>query len=240
MPFSSPSPRLPIACLPCDVSCRLWLCGVIQYAIQLEPNFPDAYNNLGNALREAGRLEEAVNCYRTTLRLKPDHPHAYNNLGNAMKDKGLIKVRAQRGASSRASRERRPFCASRSLTACVWVCGVVPLQEAIHCYVTAVRLMPRFAAAHSNLGSLLKEQGKLDQALAHYHEAIAIDPTFADAYSNMGNAYKDLGRLEDAIRCYTTAIRIRPASADAYSNLAGAYKDGGQVRTDDTRHGTGP
>lgn len=32
-------------------------------------------------------LQEAINCYRTTLRLKPDHPHAYNNLGNAMKDK---------------------------------------------------------------------------------------------------------------------------------------------------------
>lgn len=31
--------------------------------------------------------QEAINCYRTTLRLKPDHPHAYNNLGNAMKDK---------------------------------------------------------------------------------------------------------------------------------------------------------
>lgn len=27
--------------------------------------------------------------------------------------------------------------------------------------MTAVRLMPKFAAAHSNLGSVLKEQGKL-------------------------------------------------------------------------------
>lgn len=33
------------------------------------------------------RTQEAINCYRTTLRLKPDHPHAYNNLGNAMKDR---------------------------------------------------------------------------------------------------------------------------------------------------------
>ena len=66
------------------------------------------------------------------------------------------------------------------------------IQEAIHCYVTAVRLMPKFAAAHSNLGSVLKEQGKLDQALAHYQEAISIDPNFSDAYSNMGNTYKDL------------------------------------------------
>jgi tetratricopeptide (TPR) repeat protein len=52
-----------------------------KYAIQLEPNFPDAYNNLGNALRGSGDLDEAILCYRAALRLKPDHPHAYNNLG---------------------------------------------------------------------------------------------------------------------------------------------------------------
>ena len=60
------------------------------------------------------------------------------------------------------------------------------IKEAIHCYVTAIRLMPRFSAAHSNLGSVFKEQGKLQQAIAHYQEAIKIDPSFADAFSNLG------------------------------------------------------
>lgn len=46
--------------------------------------------------------------------------------------------------------------------------------------------MPRFSAAHSNLGSVFKEQGKLQQAIAHYQEAIKIDPSFADAFSNLG------------------------------------------------------
>ncbi len=31
-----------------------------QKAIQFEPNFPDAYNNLGNALCEIGQLDQAV------------------------------------------------------------------------------------------------------------------------------------------------------------------------------------
>lgn len=56
----------------------------LQYAIQLEPNFPDAYNNLGNALKEQDKLDEAINAYRAALHLKPDHPHAYNNLGTCV------------------------------------------------------------------------------------------------------------------------------------------------------------
>lgn len=74
------------------------------------------------------------------------------------------------------------------------------------------------------LGSVFKEQGKLEQALAHYHEAISIDPLFADAYSNLGNTYKEMGRLEEALKCYLTAVKIRPNFADAFSNLAAAYK----------------
>ena len=31
-------------------------------------------------------------------------------------------------------------------------------------------------------GSILKEQGKLEEALAHYHEAVTIDPLFSDGY----------------------------------------------------------
>lgn len=32
-------------------------------------------------LNQIGNLDEAIQCYRSSLRLKPDHPHAYNNLG---------------------------------------------------------------------------------------------------------------------------------------------------------------
>lgn len=42
-----------------------------KHAIQLEPNFPDCLVNMGNALREDSRLDEALQCYRTALQLKP-------------------------------------------------------------------------------------------------------------------------------------------------------------------------
>ena len=86
------------------------------------------------------------------------------------------------------------------------------------------QVFPEFAAAHSNLASVLQQQGKLHEALIHYKEAIRIHPTFADAYSNMGNALKEMQDINGAIQCYTRAIQINPAFADAHSNLASVYK----------------
>lgn len=81
-----------------------------QEAIAREPNFPEAYNNLGNALREAGRNDEAIACYTMCIQLqfnRPQHAQlsramqanpqmaavqqaqrlgvAYNNLGGILK-----------------------------------------------------------------------------------------------------------------------------------------------------------
>lgn len=56
------------------------------------------------------------------------------------------------------------------------------ITEAMRCYSMACKLMPNFAAAHSNLACVLKDQGDVRGALTHYLRAIRIDPNFADAY----------------------------------------------------------
>ena len=45
-----------------------------RQAIAHEPHFPEAYNNLGNALREAGRADEAVQCYTLCIQLQLSRP----------------------------------------------------------------------------------------------------------------------------------------------------------------------
>lgn len=37
-------------------------------AIELQPNFPDAYCNLANALKEKGLVTDSEDCYNTALR----------------------------------------------------------------------------------------------------------------------------------------------------------------------------
>ena len=50
-----------------------------RQALRVRPAFHQAHNNLGNVLKEQGRLDDAVAAYRDALRLKPDWADAQNN-----------------------------------------------------------------------------------------------------------------------------------------------------------------
>jgi protein O-GlcNAc transferase len=187
-----------------------------KHALQLEPSFPDAHNNLGNALRESGRLEEAIGHYRAALKIKPDHPHAYNNLGNALKDKGMVKEAIH--CYMTACRLMPRFAAAHSNLGSI-LKEQGKLEQAIAHYQEAIAIDPMFADAYSNLGNAHKDVGQLDEAIRCYTTAIRLKPAFADAYSNLASAYKDGARIDDAITCYRKALSLRPYFPDALSNM---------------------
>ena len=65
------------------------------------------------------------------------------------------------------------------------------------------------------MGNALKDQGKLDEAIAAYNKALSIKPDYADAYNNMGNALQDQGKLDEAIAAYNKALSLKPDYAEA-------------------------
>ena len=55
-----------------------------QKAVELDPNFGDAYVNLGNIYYRQELFVDAERCYRLAITCDPDHAKAYYNLGNTL------------------------------------------------------------------------------------------------------------------------------------------------------------
>ena len=48
-------------------------------------------SNMGIALKDQGKLEEAIEAYNKALAIKPDYAEAYYNMGVALKDQGKLE-----------------------------------------------------------------------------------------------------------------------------------------------------
>jgi len=64
--------------------------GAFRRAVDLRPAFPDAWNELGYALRNQGRYAESVQAYDEALRLRPRFPEALEYLGEAYVKMGRL------------------------------------------------------------------------------------------------------------------------------------------------------
>jgi len=93
------------------------------------------------------------------------------------------------------------------------------LQLAERLYKQVIGLSPNYAEAHSNLGAVLADQGKLDEAVTHFHQALHIRPRFPEAHTNLGNALARLEKLDEAAVNYRDALGINPNMADAHNGL---------------------
>ena len=59
-----------------------------RQSVELDPEFIEAWNNLGNALGEDGAWDEAVAAYQTAIAIDPTYSDAHYNLGETLSRRG--------------------------------------------------------------------------------------------------------------------------------------------------------
>jgi tetratricopeptide (TPR) repeat protein len=196
----------------------------LERAATLSPDDAGAHNNLGNALGQLGRLDDAVASYRRALALKPDFAEAHNNLGNSLQGLGQLEAAA---ASYRRALQLKPDYpeAYHNLGDALTHLGL--LDEAVASYRRALLLSPDFAEAHHNLGNVLRGLGQLEDAVQSYRRALEITPELAQAHSNLGIALRLQGRTAEAEASCRRALAIDPNSAATMAIVAEMNADKG-------------
>ena len=166
--------------------------------IARNPNSWMAHNNLAGTLllkseaeQDPSLLPEALTEFETSLRLHPGDSPAQYNMARVHVDLGDAWLQKPGGA-----------------------------QQAIAEYRIALQIEPEYAQAHSNLGLVLAQMGRVKEAITEYQTALRINPKLAETRNYLGVALFGVpGRLSDAISEYEAALEIRPDYAEAHANL---------------------
>jgi Tfp pilus assembly protein PilF/ADP-heptose:LPS heptosyltransferase len=103
------------------------------------------------------------------------------------------------------------------------------VDEAAEAYGAVITLTPGRAAAHANLGVVLRRLGRPNEALASYGRAIAADPGNANAWYNRGNLLSELKRADEAIADYDQALAIQPGAPVIEASRANALRLAGRL-----------
>ena len=87
-------------------------------------------------------------------------------------------------------------------------------------YRHAIAVAPDYADPYLNLGVMLGEAGRGDEAVALYLQGLEHCPAEPLLHFNLGVALEDTQRIEDALACYERCLKLAPDFADAHYNAA--------------------
>jgi tetratricopeptide (TPR) repeat protein len=195
-------------------------------AIALSPDFAEAENHAGLALRELGRHEEAVVRFQRAVDIRHDYVAALNNLGGTCLQLGRLEE-AEDPCKLALAFDSDSAEAYFTLGFVRWQQG--RREEAVDHFYRSADLDPDSAQLRLTLGGLLHVAERFEEALQCYRQAEALSPDLPEMHNNFGATLLKLHRTEEAIGRFERALALKPDFADAYFNLGIAYSDGDRL-----------
>jgi protein O-GlcNAc transferase len=198
---------------------RRWDKAIDTYesALKLQPDFLDAWNNLGICRQRRGQLPQAVTAYRRALLLESRNAGVMANLGAVLREMGELTEAVE---LLRAAADLEPTITSHGVNLGIAYWSQGNFSEAERTLNETLARAPDDADAVFNLGNALHGLGRQREAIDRYRQALKLRPDYADALINLGNVHTELGEFASGMEAYDAALRARPDSVVAWNNAA--------------------
>ncbi|GEM_PF-4017931 len=195
-------------------------CEKYAKAVEIKPDYHQAFNNWGYTLFDLKRYEEACEKYSKAVEIKPDKHEAFFNWGNALVELeryGDACGKYEKAVEINPDDHHAFFNWGNALS------DLKRYEEACEKYAKAVEINPDDHHAFFNWGNALSDLKRYEEACEKYANAIKIKPDDHEAFHIWGNALSKLERYEEAVEKYTKALEIRPDDEHALFNTACVY-----------------
>ncbi len=181
-----------------------------------------AHYQRGNAHKDAGEFEAALQSYDRALALDPAYAHALCN-------RGVVLAALGRREEALGSYDQAigldPADAITHNNRAVLLQELRRWEEALASYTQATDCSPGMFNAWFNRGAVLKELGQHAAAEQSYDRAIAINPAFAPAHFNRGVLLQQRAQLTAALQAYEQAIALDPALYQAFFKRGSVFQE---------------
>lgn len=151
---------------------------LFQHAVAVTSDNYVAHYNLGTALEQEGKTDEAISHYGEALKIGRDVIKPHYNLGTILSRQGRLDEAA---AHFMEVLKAKPDYPEAHLNLGITLARQGKLEEAATHFSEALKLRPGYAKAYFNFGLILEQQGRLDEARNHFTEALRLEPSYQNA-----------------------------------------------------------
>lgn len=168
-----------------------------QEAIRLQPQSPEAHNNLGLVHMQVGDDAKAIASFREALKLRPDYADAHGNLGAILVASNPAEAvrELQRAIAIDPASVKAQFNLATAY-------GVSQDPGAGGKEIAQLRKVISLDAAHKRahfaLGKALLRKGTVEEAVAELRKAVDLDPEYGEARYQLGLALARAGKSAEA------------------------------------------
>ena len=184
------------------------------------PNMSRPHNNYARALHHEGRFDEAITMYEKVLTApnvpyKSDISHkllALGNLGMVYADMGM-HTEALQAYQAAVTFTVPQHAAQTYFNMGNLLAEMKQYKKAAESYKKAAEVSPGNYRALTNLGWVLMNLDKYQEAEAALKQALKYNSRAAEAHYNLGTLYsKNLSKKKEAVRHYNRYLALRPDS----------------------------
>jgi tetratricopeptide (TPR) repeat protein len=195
-------------------------------AVELAPDLPQAYNNLGWTLHQMEKYQEAVDNYNISLRLKPDYYLASYNLGLSLEALGqgtrAIEVLTPVTLNSGDQDLRNSVYQTLGRL----YISVEKYSMAKSVYRRVLETEPDSYDAQNGLGWVSYKLGEYKEAAAQFNRILSLDPKNIRAMINLGKVHHNDKNYDAALNHYMKAGELDSElnyNVEFQSDIGNAY-----------------
>jgi tetratricopeptide (TPR) repeat protein len=149
-----------------------------EQLLELQPDNPEALAQLGVALFNLGRYEEAERCYRESLEINPMSASTLCNLATVLQSDPPEAEKYLR----RALKLNPKYADARSKLG-LSLAFAGRLREAKAAFQKALKVEPRHAEALLGLGQIARTEGRFAEAESFIKRALKVEPKLPNAWA---------------------------------------------------------
>jgi len=198
---------------------------VLEKATRLDPKLNLAFLNLGKALAAVGKGKEADAAFEKSFELSPEHKLLAKAL-ECLQEKKFEE--AERICREIIGNNPGNVEAIRLMGRMAARQNRVGMAE-IH-YRRALEIAPDYTGVIVDLGKLLRDDDRFEEAIACFRQAIEMEPKNARLHDLLANALAPAALTYEAIEAHQKAIELNPKLSIAWLGLGHMLKTVGQQK----------